>query len=467
MGILDYVYRLKPQAGDSAPHNEIGGAQVLSGGTISLVDLGGGVMAWRFTGALSAATIASKTLGALGTTPGGGVTVAIRYAVTGAYPGTDARMLVYGTSASDMNAASVQLRSAGAGTNQQYGAFREATATTLYGGYMTLGVVMRTVVMRLRLNDAGTSNDYLDEWYSGGGATTAADFVSSGGFLGANYALQYLVVNPNSVATLDVRDIVVWHEELSDANCDAIRDDIDSALPAGDITAPTLTNPTASGGTLTGSGTVSADEAGTLYTKITATSTPEAIPAYPTAMTGWASQAMAAAGSQSIDFGVLAAGTYYAQYVAQDAAGNRGAAPVVSAAFTVAAATSDLAGGVTLDDAVAAGDLGVNPPSALSGGVTLDDVLAAGGMGASVGVATVPELRNWAGILLTSQLVENVVVIRISDCALLAAFTSQTTHATTGDLVLSHAALVPGTLVMVVGFNVDGTQRFARPATIA
>jgi len=110
----------------------------------------------------------------------------------------------------------------------------------------------------------------------------------------------------------------------------------------GDTTAPTLTSPAASGGTLTCSGSVSTDEGnGTLYTVFTGSATA------PTAAqvkagndhTGSAalravSQAVSATGSQAVASGAITAGTRYAHYMHEDAAANQSA--VASAGpFTV------------------------------------------------------------------------------------------------------------------------------------
>jgi hypothetical protein len=138
-----------------------------------------------------------------------------------------------------------------------------------------------------------------------------------------------------------------------------------------------------------------------------------------------------------------------------------------SNAFGLFSVASTLSGGITLADLVAAGAFGIEPPSTLSGAITLGDIVAAGAFAMQPGTFTVPELRNWAGLLLMSQLVENVVVIRIADRALLAAFTNLTSDGGTGNLTGSSSALIPGTACLVVGFNADGSQRFARPVTIA
>ena len=137
--------------------------------------------------------------------------------------------------------------------------------------------------------------------------------------------------------------------------------------------------------------------------------------------------------------------------------------PTIGAMEYVAPA-SILSGGFTLDDIVASGTL-ASIASSLSGGIALDDIVASGTLGAAPGVLTVPALKNWTGLLLAAQLVEKIVVIRIADLATLATFTDRTSDGS-GDLALTSAAFVPGTACMVVGFNVDGSARFARAVTV-
>jgi len=238
MGLLDYTYRLKPQAGDTTAHNEVGGAQAFSGGGIALVDLGSGVMAWRFTGAASMATITARTLAVTGATLNGGVTIAIRFAVTTDLSVADAQLLNFG-STTGVTGNGVQLRR-GSAANTMYGVLRDGSSLG-FTTQVTTGTTMKTHVLRLRTNVGGL--EYNDWWYSGGGAGPAPDSTSSAFNAATNQVLQYLHLNPQSIATLDVRDLLIWPEELPEADCDALRDDIDAALAA---PAPTVsTQPTA------------------------------------------------------------------------------------------------------------------------------------------------------------------------------------------------------------------------------
>lgn len=114
---------------------------------------------------------------------------------------------------------------------------------------------------------------------------------------------------------------------------------------AGDTTAPTLTSPTGTGGTLTCSGSVSTNEAnGTLYAVVTASSTAPSAAQVKAGQdhTGAAalrvvSQAVSATGTQTIGSGSATAGTRYWHFMHEDAAANQSTV-VSSASFVVSSA---------------------------------------------------------------------------------------------------------------------------------
>lgn len=128
----------------------------------------------------------------------------------------------------------------------------------------------------------------------------------------------------------------------------------------------------------------------------------------------------------------------------------------------VVAAT--LSGSVTLDDLVAGGTLSVTP-SSLTGSIALDDLVASGALGQAPGTITVPGLRNAATALVSNSNIANVLVIRISDRAILASLANQATNGS-GDLVLSGVAFAPGTPVMVLGFDATGANSFRRAVVV-
>lgn len=138
--------------------------------------------------------------------------------------------------------------------------------------------------------------------------------------------------------------------------------------------------------------------------------------------------------------------------------------PVTGGAHPITRNTSQLAGSIALDDVVAAGTL-ASIPSSLTGTIALDDLAASGTLGQAPGTVTVPGLRNAARSLVASTSIANVLVIRIADRAVLASLGAQFTNGS-GDLVLSGVAFVPGTPVMVLGFDASGANSFRRAVVV-
>lgn len=133
------------------------------------------------------------------------------------------------------------------------------------------------------------------------------------------------------------------HEDTA-GNQSAVASSAGTTVTPGDVTAPTLTSPTGTGGAGVCSGTVTTGEAnGTLYTVATASATAPTTSQVRAGQdhTGAAalravSQAVSATGVQSIASGVVSAGTRYLHFMHEDAAGNRSSV-VSSGSFSVAA----------------------------------------------------------------------------------------------------------------------------------
>ena len=130
------------------------------------------------------------------------------------------------------------------------------------------------------------------------------------------------------------------------------------------------------------------------------------------------------------------------------------------------AAAPTVTGNVTLDPVVAAGTMG-SSASDLSGGVTLDATVAAGTLGQQPGTCVIPALKNWNGSLATSEVVAWVTFCRLSDAVQVHIAANQAAHAVTANLTVTHAALLPGVWYMAIGFNADGSKRFAVPVQAA
>lgn len=75
---------------------------------------------------------------------------------------------------------------------------------------------------------------------------------------------------------------------------------------------------------------------------------------------------------------------------------------------------------------------------------------------ANVGRITVPDIGPWTNSLLPNTTIENVLVIRISDRAVVLSVANQMTDAS-ADLIIDHLNIITGVAYRVVGFNTDGT----------
>lgn len=230
MAIGDYVYLLKPESGDTTAHNELDAGQTLSNGSApSLVDLGGGQYVWRFSGATFSGATDSRSM--VTGTPGTGVTIAIKMAVTTSRSAGDDRILVYGDTADAFSAVSAQLRR-GATSSLAYVAWRNGSGGTItFGTPMSIGTAMQTIVIKVAPGVGAT--DYISSWWSGGGAGPGADDAQTSATDFSSVVFDTLSIHTESVATYDVERVAIWHEELSDADCDSIRDDFDAALSLG------------------------------------------------------------------------------------------------------------------------------------------------------------------------------------------------------------------------------------------
>lgn len=237
MSLFDYVYRLKPKAGDTSPVNEVGGAQALTGVSApTLVDLGGSTYAWRTTGNPLMATITGKTIGATGGSTAGGVTVVLRLAIATDPGASDHRLFTLGSTTSAFEPGLQLRRSTAAG--YVAGAFRDSGVTTiLTPDIIGVGTTMHTYVLRLACDGATGVPEEVAVWWSGGAALTTPDSVYSAS-LGVNYLLQYLHLDPGG-GQLDIRDVLVYHDTKTAAECVQLLD-LDAALAGPSFVKPLI-----------------------------------------------------------------------------------------------------------------------------------------------------------------------------------------------------------------------------------
>ena len=349
MPVLSPRYWLKADAGRTSPVNSVTESGPLTGGTVTLTDLGGGNWAYVCTGAASSATFTPLTTdgGGVYGPPDGSRTIAIRAAIA-TMPSSPSFARLFGfTSDTDLDTNGIKIARNGSDTSFLAWAPGNGDSVVIDSA-MAIGTALKTVVIRLNANSGIDTMSVWVQRTDRAGATTA-DFVSTGdgsSYFEALMALQRFIVQPGD-GSLRLGDAIIWPQgDLTDAECAAVADGLRATMsPPADTTAPTLTSPTGTGGTLTGTGGITSSEAGTHYWQATTSATPLTIPTAPAAMTGWTSRALTAT-AQTWSLGALSAGTYYVHNAAEDAAGNRTTTDVVSGSFVVAA--SGAATAVTL-----------------------------------------------------------------------------------------------------------------------
>lgn len=126
---------------------------------------------------------------------------------------------------------------------------------------------------------------------------------------------------------------------------------------------------------------------------------------------------------------------------------------------------SQLSGTATVSAVTASGGF-LSVASSLSGTAALSAIIASGSLGVAPGVVLVPELRNWGGLLQAGVTIPVVTVCRLDTGAQVLSLTNQVTNGS-GNLSITNAALATGTAYMVIGWNADGSQRFAAPIVAA
>lgn len=104
--------------------------------------------------------------------------------------------------------------------------------------------------------------------------------------------------------------------------------------------------------------------------------------------------------------------------------------------------------------------------SSLGGNIDLDPILPGGGLGMQPGTVTIPALRNGNTGLYAGATIARVVFLNL-DATTALALTNQVTHAVTGALTVTNAALLSGQTYIVAGWNADGSLRFIRRVVAA
>lgn len=258
---------LKAVSGASSPVNFVTGSGAMSGGTISLVDRGSGVFAWRFTGLDSSALFTALGIN----TDGNGfvspqsknVVMALRMAVVADPTGNGFDRYAGFTQSTDIDNGMYVMRN-GAANNAKARAPNIDDETASIGNPFPVGGAPGTVVIQLKPGTTGQL-DTIRAWRGQVGRVgTAPDAVGGGGnFVNSWMAMQRAVVRPGG-GTLDVVDLVLFDatEDYTDAELAALADlEVRGVLDAAPATSEIGGSATGDEGTASG-GMESAAELG-------------------------------------------------------------------------------------------------------------------------------------------------------------------------------------------------------------
>lgn len=224
MGLQDYTYRIKAQAGDTTIHDEKGVSGDMTGGTQTLVDMGSGDYAWEIASGRASVAVPSKTFDP--TVTGGGVTIAVRMAITSYDASSFAFLAGWATDAATTPTKGLCLGQNG--TNIVRSRWIDVAPDTL--SMLTVNNAVRTYVLRATSPASGLEK--VHAWVSGvTGSGDTADYISSG--QNYNTAALDTAILGSSGSTVRVSDFVIWPEELTDAQCHALAEDLRGTLDAG------------------------------------------------------------------------------------------------------------------------------------------------------------------------------------------------------------------------------------------
>lgn len=266
------ITRVRPQTGDTAITDIVTDGQFTGTGTISLVDVGG-EKAWNIgTGSLY--TLAGVSKDVAGSLDGQGVTIAARIRINTLGSGSFDEILGVETEANRR----VHITKSGTSLRGRIRTSAGDLLVATTSGVTFLNNVV-TLVYRIKTNSAT-----LDEggiWIGGLARTgTLPNFASAG----SNISPSTLIANPFITAlnstNYDLLDFVYFDEELSDANCSSLADDIVGYFGA--VTTPITFTGTIPTQSFTNGEVVSVD----LSTYFSGTETPFTFTNTGTALTG-------------------------------------------------------------------------------------------------------------------------------------------------------------------------------------
>lgn len=240
MGVLDYVFRIKPTAGHTVPTDLVTGNAVLAtnvGSTVTKVDKGGGLYAWQFlNGTVSGASptaVAALNLNA-GSDDQGATLVFRGRVVANQFGESDLVLCQFGANTSKFDGLSITRPS----TSDMQCSYGGVTAPHTGAASTTL----RTYVVRVTANSGG-DNDPVDSWITTASRVGTAPNASGPLNVRSGQALTTLMIKPSvNGYIVEAEEIIFYRGAKTDAECAALADDLAATL-GGDTTPPVITGP--------------------------------------------------------------------------------------------------------------------------------------------------------------------------------------------------------------------------------
>ena len=218
------IYRLKPEAGDASPANEVGAFEVLTGGTIALVNTGANGYAWRFSGAASNATLPTKTV--LPASAGGGVTMAVRMRRLVVPTALSQPMVIWdnGSETAYMNVRNGAVDTLAVTLKALFSASSQANKPGTVATTETETYVFKMV------SSATAASDVAKAWWNTTGRVGTTPNGTGTGDTLLQQNLTRIRINTSNSGDYYIHDIVLWSDEKTDAECAALADDLRGTL---------------------------------------------------------------------------------------------------------------------------------------------------------------------------------------------------------------------------------------------
>ncbi len=230
---ITVAYRIKPESGDTSPHNEVTPAETISGGT--LVDRGGGDWAWQFSGGQVSGATASTSRDSTAANNGWWLAVTIKVVT---YPTVDFTPLCGFGDTTVLSTDGTFIGQNGANNLRMR---TDGDKLMSGGGIMSgIGATEMTFAYRIKTNDGGTVETGGLWKKAAGAAGRAPDIVPTAEFITNPNVFDTVVFNAVNSANFQIKDFVFGFGEPTNTEMAALADDLRGTLDGSSV--PTIIN---------------------------------------------------------------------------------------------------------------------------------------------------------------------------------------------------------------------------------